>query len=88
MFSWCYSFFNCLGELISEAIWFGVLFMGRDLIKKMISLIEVILSSFLSIMRTSLKVIFPLWPRVMVAALKIPFWWASTFLIPNSYIGP
>lgn len=45
MFSLCYSFFNCLGELISGAIWFGVFFMGRDLIKKMISLIEMILSS-------------------------------------------
>lgn len=53
MFSWCYSFFNCLGELISEAIWFGVFFMGRDLIKKMISLIEVILSSILNIMWAS-----------------------------------
>lgn len=36
MFCWCYSFFNCLGELISEAIWVWSFLHGKIFNKKKI----------------------------------------------------
>lgn len=43
-----YFFFKCLGKLINEGSGSGVSFMGRFLIKDMISSIDVVLSSYQS----------------------------------------
>lgn len=47
MFCWCYSFFNCLGELISEAIWVWSFLHGKifNFKKKMTFLREKLLYS-------------------------------------------
>lgn len=29
MKDWCFFFFECLGEFNSEAIWYGIFFMGK-----------------------------------------------------------
>lgn len=79
MFSSCCSFFNCLGELISEAIWFGVFFMGR-FNKKKISLIEMILSSS-QYNEGFFEGHLP--PGAWRDGDCFQLWWVSTFMIPQ-----